>query len=264
MRAKSRRRQARASMPEDGARREFVRSVGVALVSLLGGRALGCTPAIPPPGVAPPAPGWDRLRRLWLSIGDAMTSTEPDWISRTVLVERSASDPATTTYTEEWVPHEDSQTWERSKAEHRAALDGLVAAGELRAPVADLLQLAFEEAADHVVQTQEPLLVCYDMPQIGAAMRRSRERFVEQIALLDEMVRSGAVRADLVAASREEAEFQLAFFDEVAALRSLEMPARSFAEARLADRFTGRGIEVTALDREAANVLIDLLLGEGR
>ncbi|MBN1770692.1 MAG: hypothetical protein JXB32_05485, partial [Deltaproteobacteria bacterium] len=232
------------------------------LVSLLASRTLGCRPAASPTAPLPPAPEWDRLRRLWTSVAEGLRSRETTL--RIVEVEPPGSGGAASAGTEQMILFgEDREAWDRTEAEHRDALDALVAAGELRAPVADLLHLAFQESVEHLVRTHSHLM-CYDPTQLGLALMRSREQLVEQLILLDDFVRSGAVSADAVAAAREVAERQIAFFDDVEALQTLEGHARLEMEARLAGRFAAGGFEADADEKKAAGLLIGLLTGEER
>ncbi|MBN1774566.1 MAG: hypothetical protein JXB32_25120, partial [Deltaproteobacteria bacterium] len=152
---------------DDTTRREFIRSFGIAFLAVAGGRALaGCRrggepvdapraadgaadagPAIPrtgPPNAAGAPPESDagsttpdaepavlepraRLRAMWLAL--VPEPTPEDWAA---MQGDESRDPRP-----------------EREAAHRKALDELVAADNLRAPVADLVQLAFAEVSFH-------------------------------------------------------------------------------------------------------------------
>jgi hypothetical protein len=95
-------------------RREFIRELGIMLASLV---AAGCCP--PGSGIASPR---ERLCSCWLGF---------DWLSSEVL--------------EDW--ERGNRAMRKMTANHRAALNELVAAGEINATVADEVQMAFEEGA---------------------------------------------------------------------------------------------------------------------
>lgn len=62
----------------------------------------------------------------------------------------------------------DDRQGDAFKARHRAALDGLIAAGALSAPVAERLQVAFDEAVLHTWHSQA---LCYMMTPMEAFPR---------------------------------------------------------------------------------------------
>jgi hypothetical protein len=106
-------------------RREFIKRVGIALASLMAARC-ACVSFIESDTGLGGTPR-ERLRKSWQRFG---------WL------EKQASD---------WNDYEKGEKAREELVEgHRAALDELVAAGELDADVADLVQEAYAEAACHV------------------------------------------------------------------------------------------------------------------
>jgi hypothetical protein len=274
-------------------RREFIRSFGVALLAVAGGRLVsGCrrageaadtahpgnasgddggsvtSPApgnaVPPPGpidaAAPPeagetepasnAAGADgevrgaggsgpraQVRALWIALVPA--PTEEEWIA---MRGGDGSDPRPA-----------------REAAHREALDALVAAGELRPPVADLLQVAFVEASFHAWRLRVGA-TCYDPTQFGWRMQQSRERLCDRARLLDEWARGGTASPELVADARAVLAREIAVYDAAAALAGLENTQRWDRERELAQALDGGGLTPDADELEAAAALVDLLL----
>lgn len=231
----------------DHNRREFLHNVGWTLVSLAGARHLaGCGPAATGTtagtttggaGSTTRSPTWLRLRSAWLDL------------------------PAMCTGGDGWNTDPDAADLERRKAGHRAALDELLAAGELRAPVAELLHNAFSDTAWHAWRSCNGP-TCYEPTILGSTLMETRGRVVQRLEALDGMVASGTLDADLVAASRATFRQQLAILDAEEALSGLEGQARWDAESRLVDAIEAGGPEATDDEREAAGILVDLLLAE--
>jgi hypothetical protein len=166
-------------------RREFIRNVGIAIGSLAmarcaaldGGGGTLSTKSGPPR---------DRARNCWLSLSYLAEVTQ-DWDH----YERA--DEARDTLV----------------ADHRAALDDLVANGELAAGVADHVQEAFSAAAFHVWRSNAPI-TCYE-PMLIDYTPTSAAQLVRQADLLAEMAESGALDPDVVAQAEAAIERDVAF-----------------------------------------------------
>jgi hypothetical protein len=268
----------------DGTRREFMKSVGITMLGLAGARSLGgcrgksasspqdvrgALDSSAAPGIdagagaavdattaeaAPDAQeetlaegngaveaggtGWDRVRGLWYGLHD----WEQDRERFNVPSEQSEADR------------------DRRKAEHRAALDGLVAAGGLRTAIAERLVVAFDEAAFHVWRTGI-MATCYDPTQAGVRMQEGRGRILGRLAALKDMLDQGVVSESAVADSRAALEREIVFFDKVEELERLEGDARWAAERELVDTIDAGGVPPDADDTEAARILVEVLLG---
>ena len=102
-------------------RRYFIRSVGIAVASLVMARCI-------PSGGKDDSPR-GRLRHCWLRL---------DWLAEQAKGDYEQGDRAR----------------EELATDHHAALDDLVAAGEIDADVADELNTAFGAATNHVLQLE--------------------------------------------------------------------------------------------------------------
>jgi hypothetical protein len=195
-------------------RRDFIKSVGIAIAPLVMARC------IPTGGQGDSPQG--RLRSCWLKL---------DWLARRA--------------------RGDYERGERARdelvAEHRAALDDLVATGELHAAVADQMQVAFREASYHVWRSNAPM-TCYIAPPVEYDARRD---LIRQAELLYET----ASDLDPVVVEEIQAaiERDIAFFKATAGLG---------AGSKLIEQFKASEIEASPEAAEAARILVDLLLGE--
>jgi hypothetical protein len=134
-------------------RRDFIKSVGIAIASLVMARCI-------PFGGEDDAPR-GRLRSCWLRL---------DWLAQK---------------TRETPPEnygEGQQARDKLVAEHHTALDDLVAAGELDAAVADQMQVAFDEAAFHAWRSNAPM-TCYEALPVEYG---ARDDLIQQAELLRE------------------------------------------------------------------------------
>jgi hypothetical protein len=216
-------------------RREFIKRVGIAIASLMAARCV-CAP-VPDDDEHDSPRG--RLRGCWRRF---------DWL------EEQAKD---------WADHEKGETaLGQLKTEHRAALDELVAAGELEAVVADEVQNAFDAAAYHVWRANcgatcyEPVLIDYTPT--------SSTQLVQQAELLADLADDATIDQSAVAQAQAAVERDIAFlslspegeqalYDELmeAAGESYDYP--SFDQLEL---------EITPEATEAARFLVKLLLEE--
>jgi hypothetical protein len=173
-------------------RREFLKGLGIALASLVMARC------------APFREGGNserqRLRDCWLRL---------DWLAE----QAQQGD------------EEGKQAKEELTTEHRAALDGLIASGELDKEVAYHIQYAFAAAADDVFASSYSIM-CYKetvvVPtptggtvqevargQLADYQSRSAERLVRQADLLSEMAGQSGIDANTVARAQQAIQWDL-------------------------------------------------------
>jgi hypothetical protein len=207
-------------------RREFIKSVGVAAASLVLLRCL-------PPGAQDDSPR-AALRRTWMRL---------DWLAeQSTDVERG------------------DRALEELSSQHRAALDQLVANGELRPEVADEVQVAFTAAAYHIFRSHAPI-TCYE-PMIVDYAPASSNQLTTQADLLASMADEANLDPATVAQALANIERDIAFL-------SLSMDERNnFYETLIQAANQGAPIppfdqvelEITPEASEAAHFLVDLLL----
>ncbi len=219
-------------------RREFIKRVGIALGSLMaarcacvtlieGGSGLGGTPR-------------ERLRRSWQRFG---------WL------EEQASD---------WSDYEKgARALEQLRAEHRAALDELVAAGELEADVADYVQVAFDEAAFHVWRANCGM-TCYEAVARPEYTPYASGQLVQQAELLAGLADDATVDRETVARAQAAVERDVAFLglfdeEEQALYDALIEAAGDSYDYPPLDEVD---LEITSGATEAARFLVELLLEE--
>jgi hypothetical protein len=220
-------------------RREFMRDVGISIAALLAMRCTSCQPTCYTP--VPPTPSgrgseWDRLRQPWLDLD---------------LLARDAQDS-----------ERGQATLDRLKAEHRAALDALVSAGQIEPAVADEMQIAFEGAAWHIWRANAPM-TCY-VPSIGPEYWvQGASNLARQADVLTEMASAADLDPNTVA------EAQAAIEQDIAYLSLPEEEQQAIIERVMAEAGTGGeypalwelDLEVSPESAEAARLLVDLLLG---
>jgi len=218
-------------------RRDFIKSLGIAIASLVMARC------IPSGDEGDSAGGEDdspqaRLRSCWLQL--------------------------------DWLAQETREAYERGDqargeliADHRAALDDLVAAGELDAAVADELDIAFSAATSHVFLASGAI-TCYTAMPPPDYSHVPHSQLVRQADLLAEMAESGDLDPATVAQAQAAIERDITFlkfsykekqalYDELreAAGDTYDFP--SFDELDL---------EVSSETAEAARFLVELLSEE--
>jgi hypothetical protein len=267
---------------DDSSRREFIRSFGIAFLAVAGGRALaGCrrgteavdaprpvdtasdagigTPAVTP--VGPPvadaglAPAPDAPTATTATTADERARVRKLWLE--LVPEPTAED---------WLEYQGTDSPDprpAREAAHREALDRLVAGGDLRGPIADLVQLAFAEVSFHAWRLRIGS-TCYDPTQLGWQLQQSRERLCERARLLDELVRGGSVAADAVADARTALARELAVYDAAAVFAKLEGQPRWDQENALSATLAAGGLTPDADELEAAGWLVELLLAAPR
>jgi len=192
-------------------RREFMKTFGVGLASLI---IAGCqlstqkskpTPkpietqvatcyivvplqATPTPVV--PLSARDRLRVCWLSFNELAAKTQS---GENYVPDKADRNPLGT----------------RLEADHRAALDELVAAGELDAAAAGLVQEAYAAAVSHIWRSNAPI-TCYEPMMVNYAPA-SAAQLVQQSAVLAEMAARSDLNPDTVAMAQKTIQHDLAF-----------------------------------------------------
>ena len=210
-------------------RREFIQSMGIAAASLV---LLRCS-ALSSQDSSPRG----RLRRAWLQL--------------------------------DWLALQSKDDWERGEkarqelaAQHRAALDELVDAGELSSEVADEVQAAFDAAAYHIYRSNAPI-TCYE-PMIVDYAPVSSDQLTQQAELLTQMAEKGELDPATVSKARAAIERDIAFLslspDERQALYDQLIQAANQGAA--VPPFDQLELEITPQAAEAARFLLELLLKE--
>jgi hypothetical protein len=177
-------------------RREFIRSLGIALAAVALSR---CAPPTDGGGAQDPHPptptplGGEQntlrgqLRDYWQQF---------DW-----LIQRAR----------DWEnPEAGNQAREELLQGHRAVLDGLVELGALEPAVADLVQEAYAAAVYHVWRSHTGM-TCYIMVQSYQATVAGQ--LVQQSELLAEITAGGEVDPAVVSRVRESIERDMAYLD---------------------------------------------------
>jgi hypothetical protein len=155
-------------------RRDFIKSVGIAIASLVMVRCI-------PFGGKDDSP-----RHCWLRL---------DWLAQQAKRDYERGDKAR----------------EKLAADHRAALDDLITAGEMDADVADELNTAFGAAINHVLLSNAPL-TCYEALIVDYTPASS-DQLAQQAGLLAEMAKSGDLEPDTVAKAQAAIERDIAFLN---------------------------------------------------
>jgi hypothetical protein len=224
----------------DGNRRQFLRQVGIALAALAAGGCCGTalgdadtppggegdTPDVPPPPKTP----WGQVRAAWADL-DRLKEQPDDYEA----VEKLRDDLV---------------------AKHHAALKELVAAGEVRKPVADDMQAAFSEAAHHVWRANAPIS-CYEpvpWPQydIDAA-----SNLAQQADALEELGGTSDIDPAVLEQARKAVQRDIEF---------IALPAGEQHALQRGNEQTWAGLFELELEAnpdaaEAANLLVEVLLG---
>lgn len=212
-------------------RREFIKSVGIVIGSLVMAR---CVPI----GGGDDTPR-GRLRTCWLRL---------DWLAQA------------TQDCDNYEPGEKALA--RLVADHQAALDELVAAGELDAAVANQVQTAFGAAAYHVWRSNVPI-TCYE-PVLVDYTPTSSDQLAQQAELLAEMAESGDLDSSTVMQAQAAIERDIAFLslssEETQALYDELIEA--VGDGYDFPTFDELDLEITAEATEAARFLVELLLGK--
>lgn len=243
-------------------RREFMKLFGTSLASLLLARCQATPPTPTPEDIPtftcyepppPPEPTFtpvpaslsphQRLRLYWLRFDELAEKTRTGENRG----EEGGDDPLG----RQWL------------AEHRTALDELVAAGEIEGPVADLVQEAYTAAVYHVWRLTAPI-TCYE-PLLVDYAPASASALVEQSKALDEVAIQGTVEPATLAQIRAALEHDLAFYaltpDEEKALYDQILKAYRQEQRAIPD-FEAVALEIPPEAQGAAQFLLELLGGK--
>jgi hypothetical protein len=246
-------------------RREFMKNFGVGLASLV---IASCrlstqnppTTHIPPnptetpmitcyavvvptstPTTLPTLSARDQLRLCWLSFNQLAAKTQSGENS---VLDKPDADPFGT----------------QLIADHRSALDRLVAAGELEPAVADLVQEAYAAAVYHIWRSNASI-TCY-APMMVNYVPTSATQLVQQSAILAEMAAKGDLNSDTVAMAQKTIQHDLAFEalspEEVDALYEKLIADYQQSQTAIPD-FEQVQLEVTPEMEAAARFLVELL-----
>jgi len=237
-------------MPDN--RRSFIRKFGITLGSLVvSGSLPGCGPKrdepLPnaksqigkqdEPSLTLRTPQWEQLRQCWLHLNDTQNIEAALTKEFETSIRQSGSGRARDSIT---------TTTDALVSKHQAILDALVATGQVNRPVAEHMQVAFEEAVEHVIRS---MMMCYyAIP------------FFEYSARNDLLQRAETLRkisADLDPATVAEA--QTAIAQDIAYFAFFTAHARSHELPR--GNYVCPMFEASPEALEAARLLTRLFLG---
>jgi hypothetical protein len=231
-------------------RRDFMKLFGVSVASLLLTRCRGNATAMPTPEMTCyepvavteipilPSSARERLRSCWLRFGELAQTTLADEDMENTLGKQMILD-------------------------HRTALDELAAAGEISAPVADLVQEAYAAAVNHVWRSNIPV-TCY-APVIVDYSPASAGILVRQSEVLGQIAGQGTIDPETLAKAQTALEHDMAFYalsdEEVQALYD-----RILKESQTAGQpvpsFEALQLELSPEAEEAARFILALLAGK--
>lgn len=145
--------------------------------------------------------------------------------------------------------------------DHRAALNRLIGRDEISVPVADQLQVAFEEATFHVWRMNSGM-TCY-MPMPGPNYTpTTSSQLAAQAEILLGLAESGSLNLETVEQAHAAIQRDIAFLNfpegDIESLYSELMDAAG--DTRNYPDFDALEIEVPTASIEAANFLIEVLL----
>ncbi len=227
-------------------RRDFMKVVGISVASLALTRCIPigvtCYAPLPPsPYPTEPVSARDRLRRCWLSFGELAQAT----------IQEANQGITENTFGQSLV------------AEHRAALDELVAEEVLTESVAGLIQEAFDAAVYHVWRSNAPM-TCYE-PMIVDYAPVSASILVQQADALEQVASQDEIDPTTLDKARAALEHDLAFYtmteDEVASLYD-RIITEWQTQGQNTPSFEELDLEITPDAQAAAQFIIDLLTRE--
>lgn len=233
-------------------RRDFMKLLGVSVASLYLARChmntVGITSTYPeeitcyeaPPDLPTPEP----------TLSSARGRLQVDWLRFEELAQTSPQDT-------------ENKLGNELIIEHRAALDELIANGELTAPVADLVQEAYGAAVYHIWRSNAPI-TCYE-PVIVDYAPSSAGVLVEQSQVLNRIAEQGTIDPDTLAKAQAALEHDLAFYalsdQEVESLYNQLIKDNQDAGQPIPS-FEALTLELTPEAKEATRFIIDLLTGK--
>ena len=145
-------------------------------------------------------------------------------------------------------------------AEHRLALDDFVSAGEITAPVADLVQEAYTAAIDHVWLLNSRV-TCYTPVPVNYAPA-SADTLVRQAEILGQITKQGTLDANTLARAQAAIEHDMAFYalssEDVDELYNQILQQAQNSGTPIPP-FENVDLEPTPEARAAAQFIIDLL-----
>ncbi len=225
-------------------RRDFMKLVGVSVSSLMLTRCrlpvvTTCYLPTLPPTEPPTARG--RLRQCWQSFGELAQAT----------IEESNKGTSDNTF------------GQALTVDHRAALDELVANGELTSSVADLVQEAFDAAVYHIWRSNA-LITCYEpvMVNYGPA---SAEVLVRQAELLEQVASQDVIDPATIDSARVAIEHDMAFYaltDEEVSHLYEKIIAEWQTNNQSPVNFDQVELEITPDAQAAAQFIISVLAGQ--
>jgi hypothetical protein len=226
-------------------RRDFMKLVGVSVASLALTRCrlpigVTCYAPLPPSPTPtePPLTAKDHLRLDWLSFGELAQATIEE-----------ASQGST-----------DNAFGQNLVAEHRLALDELVAGGELTPTVADLIQEAYDAAVYHVWRSNIPM-TCY-VPMIVNYAPVSAGVLVQQAEVLSEVVNESTIDPETLAKAQAALQHDMAFYaltdEEIASLYD-RLITEWQSQQQTVPSFEDVELEITPDAKAAAQFIISLL-----
>lgn len=215
-------------------RREFIKNVGITVASLVAAR---CACIWPRSTDQSPR---GRVRSCWQRF---------DWLA------------------EEAQHWDDPERGDEARVglitDHRAALDELVAAGELKADVADLVQEAYNEAAHHIWRANCGM-TCYEPVPRPDYAATSGAQLVRQAEVLAELADDESIDPQVMARNQAAIEHEMAFVgltdgETEALYDALDAAAGGSYNYPTFDKLD---LEITSEAAEAARFLVELLLEE--
>jgi hypothetical protein len=226
-------------------RRDFIKLLGVSIASLSLTRCNlpfiqpTCYAAVPAPTAHPIATKTssvrERLRLHWLRFGE--------------LAQRSREDT-------------ENKLGQELISGHRTVLDELVTSGEISAPVADLVQEAYEAAVFHVWRSNAPM-TCY-VTAGPTYFPASANVLVEQATVLNQIAEEETVDPATLAKAQAALAHDMAFYaltdEEVQAL--YDQLRSEYAPDQSLPAFEDLSLELTPEAKEATQFIIDLLTGK--
>jgi hypothetical protein len=223
-------------------RRDFMKLVGVSVASLTLTRCrflpVTCYAPMPPsPYPTDPQTARDRLRACWLRFDELVQKTQ----------EESTQGVTENTFDKQLV------------SEHRAALDELVATGELTPAVADLVQEAYDAAIYHLWRSNV-LITCYITAGPYYAPE-SASVIVQQSEILSQLASQGTIDPETLAKAQAALEHDMAFY----ALTEEDLQTlyeRLGTDGQPYPSFEDVELEVTPEVKAAAKFILDVLTGK--
>ncbi len=220
-------------------RRDFMKMFGISVASLW---LRSCRPPLattcyaPTPTPMPTTATRERLRHYWLRFGEVGQAAWND---------------------------SENKLGQELVANHRAALDELVASGEISGPVADLVHEAYCAGIYHAWRSSANM-TCY-LTMGPNYFPESAGVLLQQAAVLNQIAEGGTVQPATLEKAQAALEHDLAFYAlSEAELKNLydELSRESLETGESLPRFEELPLELTPEAEEATQFIIDLLTGQ--